>query len=322
MASRPGSASPSRRTHDVDSDLIGVDRRTVDRLELGELRSHPLDLRVDLLVARTRPRYLDPQPAVSGDAHARPHLDDGVERDRTILAARGDVDLGRRDHVDVVLADGLRVVLGECLAQRLLTRRGAADARFEDATGCLAWTKPGNAHFACDATKRRVHRFVELRLVDLDRNLDLVVLEGLDGALHRPGSIPARRERPAWANGSYDPRVCSRGCACFSARRAEIGPNGPWRHKGVIGTVNSREREPGDAPGGRLRGRKRSRAGGGSQPTQKLTGRAGASSPRPCSVSRARRRRPFAHSTVVSARPVSKRLRMRSDLERRGVAQW
>ncbi len=195
------------RPDDVDGHLIGVDRGAIDGLELGELVAHPLDLRIDLFVARSRPRDLDAQAAVAGDADLRSHLDDRVERDRTLLAARRDVDLGRRDDIDVVLAHRLRVVLGKRLAKCLFAGHRGADARFEDASGRLARPEPGDAHLVSDATERCIHRFVEFRLVDLDRNLDLVVFEGLDGALHRPGSIPVGWSRPARPHRSFDRAV-------------------------------------------------------------------------------------------------------------------
>ena len=67
----------------------------------------------------SRPRDLDAQAVVAGDADLGSHLDHRVERDRPLLAPRRDVDLGRRDHVDVVLADRLGVVLGKRLAKCL-----------------------------------------------------------------------------------------------------------------------------------------------------------------------------------------------------------
>ena len=65
------------------------------------------------------------QAAVARHLDRGAHLDDGVEGDVAGLLAAGDVDLGRGDHVDVVLDHGGRVVLGERVLQRLLPARRA-----------------------------------------------------------------------------------------------------------------------------------------------------------------------------------------------------
>ncbi len=90
--------------------------------------------------------------------------------------AVGDVDLGRGDDVDVVLAHGAGVVLGKRLAQCLFAGDGDADARLEHLARRLAGTEAGDADLAGDATEGVVDRLLELGLVDLDGNLDQVLV--------------------------------------------------------------------------------------------------------------------------------------------------
>ena len=81
--------------------------------------------------------------------------------------------------------------------QRLLAGRGQADAGLEDAARRLAGAEAREADLAGDLAERRVDVAVELGLVDLDRQLDLVALEGLDRALHRAASVPGDHRGPA-----------------------------------------------------------------------------------------------------------------------------
>ena len=84
-----------------------------------------------------------------------------------------------------MLADRLGEVLRDGVAQRLLAGRGDADAGLEHAARRLAGAEPGQADLAGDLAERLVDVLVELGLVDVDRQLDLVALEGLHRALHR-----------------------------------------------------------------------------------------------------------------------------------------
>ncbi len=96
---------------DVDRRVRVVDEREVGVGEIGEAIAQRVDLLVDVLVGDRRERQLDAQLVVTDELHLRTDLDDRVELDVAVLLTGGDLDLGRRDHVDVVLVHRVDVVL-------------------------------------------------------------------------------------------------------------------------------------------------------------------------------------------------------------------
>jgi hypothetical protein len=96
-----------------------------------------------------------------------------------------------------VLADRLGEVFGDRVAQGLLARWRQPDAGFEDPPRRLAVAKAGQPDLAGDLAERLVDVAIELGLVDIDRDLDLVPLEGLHRTLHRPPRLPVRCARSA-----------------------------------------------------------------------------------------------------------------------------
>ncbi|MEZ5243922.1 MAG: hypothetical protein R2707_02410 [Acidimicrobiales bacterium] len=167
---------------DVDRDMVAVFGGPLDGNELGVLLTHPIDLLVDLLVARSGARDLDPKSVVAGDLDGRTDLDDGIEGDGTRVLSCGDLDLRRRDDIDVVGDNGLGVVVGQRLAQRLLTADAMTELGLEQLARGLSGTEARHADLLGDALESRVDGRVELGLVDLDRELDLVVVKKLDRA--------------------------------------------------------------------------------------------------------------------------------------------
>ena len=85
-----------------------------------------------------------------------------------------------------MLADGAGQVRRDRVAQGLLPGRGDADAGLEHPPRRLAGAEPGQPHLAGDLAERLVDVAVELGLVDVDGELDLVPLQGLQRTLHRP----------------------------------------------------------------------------------------------------------------------------------------
>ena len=128
MTVRPSTGSPS-----IDPAMSMVAyassiEREVGVGEVGEAIAKPVDLIVDVVVADRLDRQLDAQLVVTDEVHLRAHLDDRLELDVAFFLTGGDLDLGRRDHVDVVLGDRVDVELGQRVAQRLLARGVGARA--------------------------------------------------------------------------------------------------------------------------------------------------------------------------------------------------
>ena len=153
----------------------------------------------DVLLARLQGGHRDLQALVPRDGDVGAHLHDGVERDRTGFLARGDVDLGWRDGIQVGLTQRLRVVGGERLPQCLLARHPLADARLEHPPRGLPGPEARDADLSRDLAEGGLEGTVELLLVDLDGQLDPVALQGLHDRLHRTcgqltgGSAKSRR---------------------------------------------------------------------------------------------------------------------------------
>ena len=102
------------------------------------------------------------QLVVADELHLRTDLDDRVELDVAVVLTGGDLDLGRRDDVDVVLVDRVDVVLGQRVLQRLLARDVGAEPRFEQPPRRLARTEARDANFAGELAERGVDRPLEL----------------------------------------------------------------------------------------------------------------------------------------------------------------
>ena len=203
---------------EVERDEVALDRRAVDVDELAMRAEHRVDAALELLVGDLGVGQLHPQAAVAGHADAGPDLDGGVEQDGPVLLAAGDVDVGRVDDVDVVLAHGLGQVARDGVAQGLLARRCRADAGLEHAAGCLARPEPGDADLSGDLAERRVEVLVELRFVHLDGQLHQLSpffpLEGFQRALHRGDTLPGR----PWLPGQFERAAPGRRASLPSGR--------------------------------------------------------------------------------------------------------
>ncbi len=136
------------------------------------------------------------QALVADQLDLGPDLDDGVEGQRTVVFARGHIDLGRGDRIDLGLTEGGGVVIGQGLTKGLLTNPAATHTGLEQLAGRLARPEAGNPDFTRDFAEGGVDRLIELEFLDLDRQLHLVALEGLDRGLHREGELTGRPALP------------------------------------------------------------------------------------------------------------------------------
>ena len=133
---------------------------------------------------------LDAQPGVAGDGDDRTDLALGLELDRAILLTAGHLDRGRGHQVDVVLADTAHEIGRDRVAKGLGARRREADTRLEELARSLSVAETRQLHLLGDRLEGTIDVAGELRLVDLDVQLDLVALEGFHRSLHRPRSLP------------------------------------------------------------------------------------------------------------------------------------
>ena len=139
---------------------------------------------------------------VSRNRHGRPDLDHRVEGDSPFVGAGDDVDVGRRDRVHLGVHDGLRIHVGQGVADRLLPQdRRPAEPRLENLAWTLPGLKPGTRELPCESAGRLAHRLVDLVLVHLDREADPVPLDSRGGGSHRshhctgPPGCPTRFTR-------------------------------------------------------------------------------------------------------------------------------
>ena len=168
----------------VKRDVIATHCRTLDAGQGTVTTQLGLDGRLDLFIRRRRCGQLDTQTAVARHHDAGANRNGGVEADRTGCVARGDVDRWRIDDVDVVLTHRTRQVLGNAIAQGLFTCRSHAETSLQNRPRGLAGTESGQPDFVRDLAERGRDIGFKLGLVNDDRQLDLVTLEGFDRTLH------------------------------------------------------------------------------------------------------------------------------------------
>ena len=87
--------------------------------------------------------------------------------------------------------DRLGVVLGQRVLERLLAAGLGAEPGLEHLAGRLAGPEARDADLLGDLLEGRVDGLLELACVDLDGQLDLVALEGLDGGSSSGASVSA-----------------------------------------------------------------------------------------------------------------------------------
>jgi len=180
VAVSPSTDSSSMEPLDVDLGEVAVGERRLAVFEVGEAIAQLVDLRRDVVVADVGLLDLDAQLVVALDGEDGTYLDHGVELDVALFLAGDDVDLRRRDDVDVFGDDGLGVVLGERVAQCLVARHLGAETRLEQATRRLAGTEARHLDVLRQLAERGIDGPFEVFRRDRDVQADLVVFEGFD----------------------------------------------------------------------------------------------------------------------------------------------
>ena len=182
----------------VDGDVVAVPGRPGHLSQLAELLAQTVELAADLVIGDLGTGDRGTQALVTGHGDLRSHLDHGLELDGPGLLAPRDLDLGRGDGVDGLILDSLDVVVGQGVTERFLACHLGTEPGFEEAPRRLAGPEAGDAGLAADLAEGGVDGLVELGLVDLDRNLDLVALKGLNAGPHRRTTLPGGPANPAY----------------------------------------------------------------------------------------------------------------------------
>ena len=165
------------RGAEVHRRVAAVDEGVVAVREIGEAVAELVDLMVDGFVVDRGEVELHPQALVARELHDGAGLDDRVELDGTRLLARGDLDLGRGDHVEVLAHHGVGVEARQPVLERLLPADLGTEAGLEQAARGLAGPEPGDAHLVGELAERGIDRRFELGLRDRDVELDPVGFE-------------------------------------------------------------------------------------------------------------------------------------------------
>ena len=170
---------------EVDGGDVAVLGGALDVLEGGEALAQRLDLLVDVVVGDGHVLDLHAEPVVRRDLDRRPHVDLGGELEQGVVLELGDVDLGLRQRLQVVLLEGLHVELRQRVVDRLVEDGTAADLAVDHRRRDLALAEAGDVDLLGDGLVRRVEARLELLEGHLDGDLGPGRAQRLDGALHR-----------------------------------------------------------------------------------------------------------------------------------------
>ena len=196
------------RALQIDGDVVALGCLAFHVGELAVLRTEPVHLLLDLVLGDLGAGNLDSECLIALDGHHRAHLDGGLEGDVARFLTLGDVDVGRGHHVHVVFYDRLGVLLGQFVAKGLAACVPGFDLALQELAGSLAGTETGEIHLFGDLLPCEIQRWIQFLLVQIDHELHLVALEGLDFAVHK-------RER---LEGAHSPATAA------PAEHSPIGP--------------------------------------------------------------------------------------------------
>ncbi len=170
---------------EVEHDVVALGGRPVDVDQGAEALAEGLDLGLDVLVGDDRVGDRDLEAGQVGQLDRRADVDLRGELQRVVVVEAGDVDLGLRQRLQVVVLEGLDVELRERVVDRLVQHRPATDLAVDDGGGDLALAEPGDVDLLRDLAVRRVQVGLQLGKGHLDGELGPGGAQSLDGALHR-----------------------------------------------------------------------------------------------------------------------------------------
>ena len=145
-------------------------------------------LGVDVLVGDLGHVDLDLERGEVRQLDVRTDVDLGGEGQRHAVGELTDLDVGLTEHLQLVLVDRVAVGLGERLVDRLVEHGAASDPLVDDARRHLALAETGDRHLRGDLLVGRVDAGLQLVEGDLDGQSHSGRAQGLDVALHVPGT--------------------------------------------------------------------------------------------------------------------------------------
>ncbi len=170
---------------DVHGDGVVVCRCSLDRCQLAELAEETIDPFLDLFIGRCWRRNFDGDAVVARDVHGRTNDNNCVEDQVSLFDPRGDVVLGRADHVYFLVANGGQEIVRDAVFERLAPGHATPEAGLEHLAGHLALPEAGQVDIAPDLLKGLCDLNFEFCGFNFDRQLHFVVVEFLNGGLHR-----------------------------------------------------------------------------------------------------------------------------------------
>ncbi len=166
---------------------------TLDLVDLGEAFTQLLELGVDVGVVHVPLRERELDAGVVRCVELGADLDLCGEGAPLGLVEDLDVDLGHRHRDDLLGLQRLGVVVRQRVLHGLLGDHTRADALLDEATRRLAGAEPGQGDLLGQLLGGDVERLLDARRFDLDGQLDLHRVDGLDGRLHGGVGLSGRR---------------------------------------------------------------------------------------------------------------------------------
>ena len=168
----------------VEDHEVPVSSGALHVVQRAEPATQGLDLLVDVGVGHLDVLDLGLQAVVVGERDLGLDLDLGGELEGLVVLELRDLDLGLRQRLEGVALQGLDVLLGKHVVDRLVQDRAAPDLTVDHGRGHLAAPEAGDVDLLGNLLVRRVEARLELLEGHLDGQLGPGRAQGLDGALH------------------------------------------------------------------------------------------------------------------------------------------